>query len=105
MLNSQQMVVHMPMYRSLKFPANSMLIVEYMISLATFDLVPTEGIDEAKYYWPEADAFNSNFESVGVESKLMLANIGFVLYMIYVNCLLFLAPRLSSTKSTRKRIE
>ena len=31
MLNSQQMVVRIPMYSNLKFPANSMLVVEYMI--------------------------------------------------------------------------
>ena len=61
-----------------------------MVQLATFDLIPTEVIDEEKYYWPEADPFNTNFEMAGVESELLLANIGFVLYMIYVHCLMIL---------------
>ena len=78
-----------------------------MVNLATFNIIPTEGIDEEKYYWPEADPFNTNFEMAGVESKPFLANIGFVLYMIYVNCLLLLAhaglQRLKcSNKYTRK---
>ena len=67
-----------------------MLVVEYMVQLATFDLIPTEAIDEAQFYWPEADPFNTNFEMAGVESELLLANIGFVLYIIYAHCLVIL---------------
>ena len=55
------MVVHMPMYNGLKFPANAMMITKFMVVLATFDLVPTYMIDEYLYFWPEADAFNLNF--------------------------------------------
>ena len=62
MLNSMQIVVHMPMLQGLKFPANSMTIVGQMIKLATFDLIPTEIIDAELYYWPEEDPFSINFE-------------------------------------------
>ena len=72
MLNSQQIVVHLPMFRGLKFPANAMMIMEQMISLATFDLIPTSFLDDLIYYWPESDPFNVNFEMAGIEYLLLL---------------------------------
>ena len=58
-----------------------------MIKLATFDIIPTDALDEAIYYWPEADPFTVNFEMAGVESTLLLANIGFAIYLIYIHIL------------------
>ena len=77
----------MPMYSGLKFPANSMLIIEYLINLASFNLIPTEAIDSVLYYWPEADPFNTNFEMAGIGSELLLSNIGFAIYLVYLHCL------------------
>ena len=58
------------------------------------------------YYWPEEDPFNTNFEMAGVESKLLLANIGFVLYMIYGHCLIILIHAcLHRLKSCHKCLE
>ena len=82
MLNSQQMVVHMPMFEKLKFPANAMTVIEQMVKLATFDLIPTESIDDEIYDWPDEEPYSVNFESAGVESKLFLSNIGFAMYLI-----------------------
>lgn len=90
MLNSQQIVVHLPMYMGLKFPANAMMVIEEMIKLATFDLIPTEGIDSEIHYWPETDPFSVNFETAGVETVFFLANIGFAMYMIYAHLLAIL---------------
>ena len=63
------------MFSGLKFPANAMLVIKFMISVATFDLVPTGAIDDLIYYWPESDAFSVNLEMAGVESVFFLANI------------------------------
>ena len=46
MLNSQQMVVFVPMFSGLRFPANASMILEQMIKIATFDLIPTSMIDD-----------------------------------------------------------
>ena len=73
------------MFQDLKFPANAMMIIEQMIKLSSFDLIPTEIIDAEIYYWPEMDAFSVNFEMSGVESVLLLSNIGFAIYMIYMH--------------------
>ena len=82
------MVIFMPMFGGLKFPANSMTILKYQSEFARFDMVPTDWIDDLIYYFPEGDAYNLNFESVGIESELMLSNIGIVMYIIYLNFLM-----------------
>ena len=64
-----------------------MTVLEKMINLATFDIIPTDALDDAIYYWPEADPFTVNFEMAGVESTLLLANIGFAIYLVYIHIL------------------
>ena len=65
-----------------------MMVIEFMMKLANFDLIPTQQLDEEIYYWPESEgAYNVNFEMAGVQSKLLLANIGFVIYTIYAHLL------------------
>ena len=59
-----------------------------MIELASFDLIPTGFLDDIMFYFPEADAFSPNFEAAGVESTFLLANMGFGMYLIYMNVFL-----------------
>ena len=68
------------MIEKLKFPANTMVFVEYIVGIATFDLYPTDYIDEKLYYLPEMYPFNINFEVIGIETTLLLTNIGSVLW-------------------------
>ena len=60
-----------------------MMMIESLIGVANFELLPTEIIDEEIYYWPESEPFSVNFEMSGTESIFFLANIGFVMYLIY----------------------
>ena len=71
-------------------PANSMMVTKLLIIIATFELISTEYLDELIWYFPEGDAFNLNFEMVGVESTLMLQNIGNKFWMIGLHILLVL---------------
>lgn len=87
LLNSQQIVVYMPMFEHLKFPASAMMITAEMIKIATFDLIPTDMIDDLLWYFPEGEAFSLSFETAGVESKIFLQNIGLILYLIMLNVL------------------
>ena len=84
------MTVILPMLEGLKFPANAIMVIEFMIQLATFDLIPTSSIDAEIFYWPETDPFSVNFEMAGTETVFLLANIGFALYMIYYHMLIAL---------------
>jgi len=72
----------MPLLQKLKFPGNAMMLTQFLIKIATFDLIPTEHIDQEMYYFPDSDPYTSNFEQVGIESTLFLANIGFAMYLI-----------------------
>ena len=66
MLNSQQVSVFMPMFEKLKFPPSAMIITKEMIKIATFDLIPTDWINEKLWYFPEGEAFSLNFETAGL---------------------------------------
>ena len=43
MVNNLQIVLHAPLM-NLQFPANAFLIYDVMISVATFDILPTDAI-------------------------------------------------------------
>lgn len=78
----------MPMLEKLKFPANAMLITKELIKVASFDLIPTDIIDEQLWYFPEGDPFSLNFNTAGIESTMFFANIGLIFYMIVFNVFL-----------------
>ena len=90
MLNSQQIIVFIPILEDLKMPANTMMVTKQLIKFATFDIIPTVYIDKMIWYFPDGEAFNLNFEMVNVESTLLLENIGFILWMIGLHILLIL---------------
>ena len=61
-----------------------------MVKFSTFDLIPTDFLDEMIWYFPDVDAYSLNFEMVGVESTLLLSNIGFTKWVIGLNVSLVL---------------
>ena len=73
------------MLDKLKFPANAMMVNEFLIDFATFDLIPVELLDKEIFYWPDIDPFSANFESAGIESLFFLSNIGLVQYIILLH--------------------
>ena len=73
------------MYEKLKFPASAMMITKELIDVATFDLIPTEIVDELLWYFPEAESFTPSFEMVGIEATIILQNGGLIFYMIMIN--------------------
>ena len=58
-----------------------------MISLTSFDLIPTDWALKLFGYFPEDNPFSLNFETAGLESKLLLKNIGLIMYLIFCNIL------------------
>ena len=73
MLNSQQVSVHAPMYKRVKFPANAVIMNQALIKIASFDLINTaDWIDPYIYDLPEGDAFNINFEQCGYEQTQLI---------------------------------
>ena len=77
----------MPLYEKLRFPASAMLLTKEFIKIATFDLIPTDWLNDLIWYFPDENSFSLNFETLGIESKLLLQNIGLILYLILANIL------------------
>ena len=67
-----------------------MIVVQQMITIATFDVIPTEYLEDEVYYFPDLDPYSVNFEMAGIESTFLLSNIGFILWMIIINILFIL---------------
>ena len=87
MLNCIQIVVRVPMYEKLKFPASAMDVTESFVKIAKFDVISTDRIDEKLWIFPEDKAFSPGFETSGVESQLLLQNIGPTIYIFCLNIL------------------
>ena len=81
-MNSQQVALSMPLMKNVKFPANSMIFTGFLMDIVNFDLIPTEMLENLVYYLPEPVAFNINFAANGMESTLLISNIGSNLLMI-----------------------
>ena len=64
--------MHLPLYQSVLFPANSAIVNAFVLSFVSFDLIPTGEIDKLIYddlsQIPEVP-YNMNFEEAGYGSK------------------------------------
>ena len=82
LINSQQIVIQLPLMDAIQFPANVMLVNKVFTDIANFEVIPSDVINAELYVFPEEDPFNLNFQECGVESKNFLLIMGFQLYII-----------------------
>ena len=66
-INGLQIMVYMPLFWA-KFPANASVFNGFLIGIATFDIVPSEEINESIFVLPEDKPYNINFQQTGIES-------------------------------------
>ena len=86
MINSQQIIFHLPLYDKLKFPASAMIFAHALLRFTTLSMINTaEWIDPLLFYLPEEDAFNISFAQCGYESLLLIVNISVVIWMYIIN--------------------
>lgn len=78
---------HAPLI-NLQFPANAFLMYDVMISVATFDLLPTDDMFPTMFKLPfdEDEPFNAKFDRMDIGSRFMVMNMGtmFILFSIYL---------------------
>ena len=55
------MIIQHSLLEEVKFPAQLGIFNEFLIKLATLDLIPTELLDELIYAFPEEEAFSMSF--------------------------------------------
>ncbi len=81
------MVIHSPLI-NVQFPANAFLLYGKMVSVATFDLIPTEIIYPLFMTFPVEESFNDKFDRMDYDSYYFIMNMGTlgVLLMILLLC-------------------
>jgi len=71
--------VHSPLI-NVQFPANAFLLYDVMISVATFDILPTDDIFPTFFpSLPEDDAFSEKFDRLQIGSRYLVMNMGTML--------------------------
>lgn len=91
MINGLQIFVHLPML-GVKFPGAAQDVVEYMIDIATLDLIPTDDIIEATFEeLPDEDEEDlpEELQDTGFESKYFINNAGTLLLFFLVQVFFF----------------
>lgn len=90
MVNNLQIVLHTPLM-NLQFPANAFLIYDVMISVATFDILPTDDIYPSFFPdLPEDNPFTEKFDRMNIGSRFLIMNMGTVLLIFAFYVILFL---------------
>ena len=89
MLNGLQLSTHMQLF-NLKFPANASFLLNFLVNVATFDIMPIESI---WYFFdfPEQGSYSLSFQMSGYEYVYLIENMGtcFFLVQIYLtSCIL-----------------
>ena len=74
MINGLQLTTHLQLL-NLKFPANSAFMLNFLVNIANFDVLPVETI------WfffdlPEEGSHSLNFQNSGYEFKSLIENMG-----------------------------
>ena len=90
MVNNMQIVLHTPLM-NLQFPANAFLIYDMMISVATFDIIPTDDIFPNFFPdLPDENPFTDKFDRLNVGSRFLIMNMGTMLIIFGFYVLLFI---------------
>ena len=87
MLNGLQLAVHLPLF-NLLFPANANMFIEFVIDLATFDLVPPELILMIFSFPEDTEPFSMGFDTTGYSSLYPVENLGTCWMLVQIYCLL-----------------
>ena len=68
---------------AVKQPANSNRFFQYFIKLCTFELIPTDGLMDDLFEFPDRGSYNIKFEETGYESVYAIPNLGIVYFIIH----------------------
>ena len=91
MINNLQLVVYFPLI-NVQFPGNAFDLFNMMITIASFDYLPTSKFYPQVFKTPPVDPYSDKFDRVGISDRFIVMNIGtlaifiiwqIVLYPIY----------------------
>jgi len=78
-ISSMQIVVHFPL-TSVAYPANASLFNSYFLTIATFDVLPTDDINAYFFTFHDGEPIAKNFEDFGYEKRNFIQNLGSIYY-------------------------
>ena len=102
MINGLQIIINLPLF-NVAFPELSQSMVENMIAIATFDVMPSDEVFLATLDAPESEQEDQKFQDVGYGSNFMILNLGtmfltLVIMLTVPCCILVTLPCKSSSK-------
>lgn len=77
MINSLQLIVHTLLFR-INFPTNAEQLITVFMSVASFNVVPTDSIMDDYVNKVPGEALTPNFEALGYSSPSILKNLGLI---------------------------
>lgn len=82
MVNTLQIIVHMPLM-NIAMPLNAYVVSKILVSVASFDVIPTDLIYEYVFNFDEeAESSGTRYEMVGMESNNFIINAGTLFWLI-----------------------
>ena len=90
MINNLQVIIHAPLI-NIQFPANAFMLYEVMITVASFDIMPSDVLLPAIF--PDLDEenpFSDKFERLGFETQYIIMNMGTMFFVFCINSILLI---------------
>jgi len=75
MLHTQQIVVLLPL-NDVSFPGNASYFYSFLLSVAAFDLIPTDDFFDTVFSFKFREPVTSNFGALGYETTFFIRNLG-----------------------------
>ena len=96
MINGLQIIVNFPLFW-MSFPDLSGMMVGSLITIATFDVMPSDDVFDATVEPPDDEQEDDKFAEIGFESNFMILNLGtmflmFVVMLTIPACLICTGP-------------
>ena len=90
MINGLQLFVHLPLFE-VSLPASAQILIDKLLTIATFDLIESETAFGAIIEFPEEDEneLSGKFVETGYESAYMINLLG-IGFIIFVNVLVIM---------------
>lgn len=91
MINALQLIIRVPLF-TIEMPYNAQMFFKTLVSIASFDLLPVDFLNEFFFHFTETDPVSESFDEMGYETKSTIKNIGSLFYylMFYIFLLLIL---------------
>ena len=82
MVNVMQLIIKMPLL-NITFPQNAATFYSFLTSVANFDLMPTDKINNYMFNFTRRSQDDMNFEVMGYETDAIFDNLGSMLYYLF----------------------